>query len=443
MRSTLSAAALCLAATAATAAPDVQPLLDAGDFEAAAARLEEALKADPGDHDARLALGVTTFLAGVEELAHAAWAHGLRDPASGAAGLVGVGTLLPMKPNPEPLETSAADVDAALEAFGEALAATDAALAPIGDAEARMSLRPGTVRMDLDGDGVLERTEGLWRFFEAVRDPWGGTGFDDNGNPLPPDPDAPPSPTEEAAEGFVLGLDTGDAYWLRGYAHLLGGVVDLALGYDGGELFGRAGHLFFDRTTGLAEHPWLAAPGGPGGFDVNSILDAVAAVHLLSQPVRDAGRVAAAREKFLAVADLSRRSWASILAETDDDREWLPAPGQASVIGVGIEQEQVDAWLSFLDEAEKLLDGELLIPFWRGADRPQGGGGEGGVAHPSLGVNLKRVFTEPTRFDLILWVQGTQAAPYLEEGPQTEPDFWLRLNEAFEGNLPGFAVWIN
>ena len=50
---------------------------------------------------------------------------------------------------------------------------------------------------------------------------------------------------------------------------------------------------------------------------------------------------------------------------------------------------------------------------------------------------------EPTRFDLLLWLQGTGAAPFLEEGPRAESGVWRRLNDTFGRNMPGFAVWIN
>ena len=36
-----------------------------------------------------------------------------------------------------------------------------------------------------------------------------------------------------------------------------------------------------------------------------------------------------------------------------------------------------------------------------------------------------------------------QSAVLLEEGPRTEGDFWFRLNDAFDGQFPGFAAWIN
>ena len=126
---------------------------------------------------------------------------------------------------------------------------------------------------------------------------------------------------------------------------------------------------------------------------------------------------------------LSRESWKFILAETDDDHEWIPNPRQTGVLGVPVRQEMVDGWLEFLDATEALLAGKRLLPFWRG--------------DPSRGVNLRRVFTEPRPFDLVLWVQGTAATPYLEKGPLTKPEVWRRLQRVFGGEFIGFALWFN
>ena len=79
---------------------------------------------------------------------------------------------------------------------------------------------------------------------------------------------------------------------------------------------------------------------------------------------------------------LSHESWKFIIAETDDDHEWVPNTKQHSVMPNGtVTNEMVKGWLEFLDEAKAILKGEKLIPFWR--------------TGPESGVNLKRVFTEP------------------------------------------------
>ena len=53
------------------------------------------------------------------------------------------------------------------------------------------------------------------------------------------------------------------------------------------------------------------------------------------------------------------------------------------------------------------------------------------------GVNLRRVFTEPqSTFDVIEWVQGTAATPYLEYGSVTKfaaPGTGMRLTGPFGG----------
>jgi hypothetical protein len=85
--------------------------------------------------------------------------------------------------------------------------------------------------------------------------------------------------------------------------------------------------------------------------------------------------------------------------------------------------------MQFLDEADAVLDGKKLIPFWRSRD--------------GRGINLRRVFTEPTRFDLVLWFQGTAATPYLEEGELTSPDTWRRFQRIFRGEFFTFAAWFN
>ena len=208
---------------------------------------------------------------------------------------------------------------------------------------------------------------------------------------------------------MVLGLDTADAYWLRGYCNVFGAVGDVLLAHDHKELFERVGHLLFDHVK--TPYSWLALYGDQGEwFSAEAVMDWVAMLHLLNLEVRDAGRMADAHAHLLEVVRLSRLNWAAVRAETDDANEWLPGPGQTGVLGINIGDEQVEAWLGFLDEAEKLLKGELLIPFWRGGGaalldeegewREDMNHVEVGMMHPTLGVNVKRVFMEPTRFDL-------------------------------------------
>ena len=92
--------------------------------------------------------------------------------------------------------------------------------------------------------------------------------------------------------------------------------------------------------------------------------------------------------------------------------------------------EMVTAWHEFVDEAEEILAGDKLIPFWRGENK-------------EIGVNLNRVFTESREFDLVLWMQGSAAMPYLEKGKVSTPATWARFQRTFRGEFIGFVVWFN
>jgi hypothetical protein len=85
--------------------------------------------------------------------------------------------------------------------------------------------------------------------------------------------------------------------------------------------------------------------------------------------------------------------------------------------------------MTFLGESDDLLAGKRLAPFWRSKDK--------------RGINIRRVFTEPTRLDLVLWVQGTAATRYLEEGELTRQEVWAGIGRAFGGDFLGFALWFN
>src|SRR5690606_33921050 len=124
----------------------------------------------------------------------------------------------------------------------------------------------------------------------------------------------------------------------------------------------------------------------------DTVADAIAFVHLLRLPVAEPKRLEASLGHFEAMLSLSRESWKLIDAETDDNNEWLPNPRQTGAMGVPVRREQIDGWLAFVEEAEAIFAGKRLVPFWRGSG--------------SKGVNLRRVFTEPRPFDLVLWIQG-------------------------------------
>ena len=78
-----------------------------------------------------------------------------------------------------------------------------------------------------------------------------------------------------------------------------------------------------------------------------------------------------ARLKLLEMIRLSRENWKAILAETDNDREWLPGPQQPGInplTGLAVTEEGGAAWHEALQMAEDLLEGRVLLPHFRIAD---------------------------------------------------------------------------
>src|SRR5690606_22623817 len=131
----------------------------------------------------------------------------------------------------------------------------------------------------------------------------------------------------------------------RGYCHLLMAMTELALTYDAQQLFDVSAHLFSARPS--SPHAFLrdARPMFDPGMGVDMV-DVIAIVHLLNFPVKDPARGAAVVEHFKQMTKLSRESWASILGETDDDREWLPNPRHATVVpNARVTRDMVDQWL--------------------------------------------------------------------------------------------------
>ena len=106
-----------------------------------------------------------------------------------------------------------------------------------------------------------------------------------------------------------------------------------------------------------------------------------------------------------------------------------------------------DDWERVLNQVELVLQGKELLPFWRGVKNRNSfnffGRRNNVEFNSQLGINLRKVFTNPQTFDLVLWIQGTGVAPFLESGKLIDFQAWSELSDAFQGNLPFFAFWIN
>lgn len=399
----LLALSLTLTASAQTTQPadPIDALFITGTMANAETELAKMLKSNPKDDHARFALGTAQFLGGVERLLGSLGDYGFPRLNAGMAMMIGSPIF---GRDAEPKVVTAADVRRMLTTWNDDLAKAEKTLAEVHDTNVKFPLHFALVRLNLGRD---PKGEPLFKLYVRV---------------------SRNSIDEADVTSFLINFDAADAEWLRGYCHLLMAITDFLLAHDGGELFDRTAQILFPRPK--TPFPYLNT--GDRVFDMGGvdIADVVAFVHLINLPVVEPKRMASALEHLQSMVACSRRMWKLALAETDNDHEWIPNPKQDCVIpGVRVTKDMVAAWQLFLDEADAILAGKKLIPFWRGDD--------------NRGVNLRRVFTEPTRFDLVLWVQGSAAAPYLEEGQTTTKETWTRLMRVFEGDFIGFAIWFN
>lgn len=402
---------LCLATGAFAAQPEpspmVEPYLHSGRLSDGRRDLEQRLAQRPDDDETRFGLGMLQFLQAVEHLSQNLYRHGaLTQPWTRNLPLLRAAVPGGQNPNPQPIAYE--DLRLIVQSFQKELLDVEKTLATIKSPAVKLPIHFGLIRLDFNGDGQATDQETLWQLYSQMN----RAARADAGT----------------AKSFVIAFDLSDVHWLRGYCHLLAAMTDIALAYDGSELFDVAGHVLFANTrtshTWLRENRKLVDLGQ--GVD---IADVIAFIHMIRLPVKEPRHMESALKHLQAMLEQSRHSWNLILAESDDDQEWIPSPRQKGVIpNVAVTEQMVAAWREFLDEADALLAGKRLVPFWRSKE---------------LGVNLHKVFAEPRTFDLVLWIQGTAATPCLEKGEFTRPEVWNRLMQVFQGEFIGFALWFN
>ena len=402
--------------------PAIEKFLTEGRLADGAAAMEQVLKAKPDDAPARFSLGITQVLQAVEKLGQDQFRFGLLGGRRRALPFM----RLPIAENDTPEQISYAKFRTMIQSFVTGLTTAEATLAKTRPTGVKLPITIGQVRLDLDADGVATDEESFWKILAAMQS--GGR----------VDASAP------EVNQFVIAFDDADVLWLRGYCHVMAALGEVLLAYDGKDQFERTAHLFYPDVE--TPYPYLIAEGtGPMfGFNGQNVLDLIALIHTFSYDVIEPERMKTALAHLEAVISLSRDSWKLINAETDNDHEWLPNPSQTAAMGgMKVSPAMQAQWSAFLDEAEAILQGKKLMPFWRGI--------EGGFmptdrsfpSNPDLGINLRKVFTDPTRFDLVLWLQGTGLHPYLEKGEITDPDSWRKIVTAFQGEFFVFMVWFN
>ena len=397
------------AAFAGEAADWTRAALESGDLAAGEAKLAARLDANAGDDEARLGLGAVRFVAAVQRFAETEYHYGFtpirRDLPIGA-------DLNPLPPNPKPDPLSYEDQRAILQALLDDFAKVDATLASLGDSDASLTLDLYAIRLNVTGANAPEARPTLGALIAGFGAPRG----------------APPPANPDRLEAV---FDRADALWLRGYLHAISAGLEFALAYDWRESFDRYAFLFYSGAT-----PSTGAPVPPPAArrpmvmpGEESVLDVVGFIHSIHWRCVEPERMRKAREHFKTVVALNRAIWPIALARKDDRTHWIPAPGQKSLALPSLEltPEKLKAWQGAVDEFDALLDGDKLAPFWR----------------YDLGIDFRAFFEKPSDFDLVYWLTGPGAWPYLRAGPTMTAQEWNAMQAAFGGNFLKYLVWLN
>ncbi len=160
-------------------------------------------------------------------------------------------------------------------------------------------------------------------------------------------------------------FDVGDAYWGRAMISFQRALVELVLAYRWSQL----DKLFLDDHSAVT-------------------------IELI-----DRGRVTKARELLIAGLGFSAQERDAYLAETDDDREWVPSPRQKSyAMPLTVDEPLYATWSAILGDTHRLLSSQEGIRFKEVAELV----GDPGDADklPDGYLDLGRMFREPTNIVL-------------------------------------------
>jgi hypothetical protein len=178
-----------------------------------------------------------------------------------------------------------------------------------------------------DPDFALELCLACWEH------DWNRNGRIDDGDRLlfqiELDADGKELPENDPRRKPTFRFDAGDISWARAMVDFQRAFINLILAYRWNELDRLLGSLFSDHLP-----------------EITIKLD-------------DAGRVRKARELILAGLDQADRCRQQYLAETDDDREWVPNPRQKNhPLPLPVDQALYDTWEGVVGDLRRLLSGE-------------------------------------------------------------------------------------
>ena len=389
----------CQGPQAPAASPDkraVEMILASDGLGAA----DAALASRPRTPETSFQLGGIRFLRAIETMLHTRYAS-----YDGSVPLI-PGMAAPLPPNPN-AKFSPDFIESALKGALQHLDGASTALAAATEGEFATELSLDVLWFDIDGD----RTRAEWESLRVILESMGAQA------------------DWERFDGKIR-FDTADAEWLAAYVHLVSGASEMVLSVDPTSAI----KTVFEGRQQMAAAGAVGAPDPLFGTD--DMIDQLAALLVALDGKPDATRTRKALDHFRSMIMHNRKFWPELMAETDNDHEWLPNPLQTSSFGIAITAEVAAGWQEVLAEIEEMLEGRALIPFWRTPPGPEG-------AATGVGINLRRLLTDPPDFNVALLIQGASIAPYLEQGKLVTLGAWNRFGMLTRGDGLLMAAILN
>ena len=365
----------------------------------------QAAYAEPADNAERFSLAFLQALKGLQQFVAGANELGI-NPEMARSGIPFLRAIVPAPGQTNAGVATPEQVSALFIGLKTSLQRANATLALVDAEEFTVRVDVSRARVDWNGDGTVASNEML---LVSLARPMGLRMNDPTG------------------EDLVICFDSADAAWLQGYTHFLTGVLDILTAYDWMPVWNQCAHVVF-------RNPQPMPPIAPHSIvrermEMAMALDMIAALHEMRLENVQPDALRHAREEFLAMTGCSRTCWQRILAETDDEHEWLPSPTQTGPGGARVTAEQIEGWQLVLDELDAVLKGDKLLPHWR--------------MKPTEGISIDKLVATPPDLDLVLLIQGSALIPYLEEGPISDRTTWRSLMRPFGPGFARFAIWSN
>ncbi len=382
---------LTLTLLATSALADTNTLVAENGLEGAVEQLGAQADKTPSD---QFALGALQFLRGIEKTLQVRWEYNATIDDLDLPVL-----RLPVPPNPD-AKPFRADLITGL--FTELLTDMDAsraALAQIPDgADVVLDLDLANVWFDINMNGARDMGEGI---IEVGANTLMGEINMGDADSIPP---------------MDVRFDTADVAWLTAYTHMVSAAGEMVLAFDPTEAI----------TNVMSANAKMIELRGDApmefGFDMQfgGWVDQFAMAYGALNQQPDATHTRAAHAHLLSMIAENKVFWAAVAQETDNEREWIPNDKQTAALGFELAPGTGAAWQAVLADVEALLNGDLLIEYWR--------------ISPAGGVNVKKLFMDPPVVDIVTWVQGSGLLPYLERGPVISGDSLNRFDDLTGGN---------